>query len=71
MESRIAKLEVLFEGLEKSSEDHHGEIKEQMSEIFERLRTLERMAWIAIGSTGAFGAIVTYFGSHIMGLLKS
>jgi len=43
--------------------------KEQIvreKEIFERLRTLERMAWLAIGSTGAFGAIVTYFGQTIL-----
>ena len=65
MESRVSKLEVKVDELEKRVDDHR-----QMTEIFDRLRALERMAWIAIGSTGAFGAIVTYFGSHIMGLLN-
>ena len=42
---------------------------ESLKEIFNRLRTLERMAWIAIGSTTAFGVVVTYFGKTITNLL--
>ena len=44
--------------------------KENMKEIFDRLRTLERMAWIAIGTTTSFSAIIAYFGNSIMKLLK-
>ena len=43
---------------------------ESLKEIFERLRALERMAWIAIGSTAAFGTVVSYFGNTILKLMK-
>ena len=43
---------------------------QSLGEIFKRLRTLERMAWIAIGSTTAFGVLVTYFGKGIISLLN-
>jgi len=43
--------------------------KENLKEIFDRLRTLERMAWIAVGSTTAFGAVIVYFGTSIMKVL--
>lgn len=44
--------------------------RESLKDIFDRLRVLERMAWIAIGSTTAFGAIVTYFGNTLLKLIK-
>ena len=43
--------------------------QESLKEIFNRLRTLERMAWIAIGSTTAFGSVVVYFGKTITSML--
>ena len=43
--------------------------EKNMNEIFDRLRTLERMAWIAVGSTTAFGAVIVYFGTSIMKVL--
>ena len=46
------------------------EQSEAIKEIFDRLRTLERMAWIAIGSTVAFSTIATYFGNAIMKVIK-
>src|SRR3990167_9065815 len=34
----------------------------QMSEIFSRLRVLERMAWVVIGGLGALGTVATFLG---------
>ena len=69
--SNIERTGERFEADLRYRSERAGEATVQMKDIFMRLQSLERMAWIAIGSTGAFGAIVTYFGSHIMGLLKS
>src|SRR5678815_5926756 len=44
--------------------------EKNMNEIFDRLRMLERMAWIAVGSTTAFGAMIAYFGNSIMKILS-
>lgn len=44
--------------------------QESLRDIFERLRTLERMAWIAIGSVAAFGTVITYFGNLILKVLR-
>lgn len=43
--------------------------QKSLDEIFHRLRMLERMAWVAIGSTTAFGSVVVYFGKTIVELL--
>ena len=69
MESRVARLEVRVEGLEKDAAHDENKSEEQLKEIFDRLRTLERMAWIAIGSTVAFSTIATYFRSTILKIL--
>ena len=34
--------------------------------IFKRLRSLERLAWIAIGGLGSIGALATFFGWSIL-----
>ena len=74
LQFRLSNIERTGERFEADLRHRSGQDTDNradMKEIFTRLQSLERMAWIAIGSTGAFGAIVTYFGSHIMGLLKS
>lgn len=43
--------------------------QQSLKEIFERIRTLERLAFIAIGGVGAIGAIATFFGWNILKLL--
>lgn len=40
-----------------------------LSEIFKRIRALERLAWIAIGGLGAVGAVATFFGWNILKIL--
>ena len=43
--------------------------KVSLKEIFERIRVLERLAYIAIGGLGAVGAVATFFGWNILKLL--
>ena len=43
--------------------------KVSLKEIFERIRILERLAYIAIGGLGAVGAVATFFGWNILKLL--
>ena len=43
--------------------------KGSLREIFERIRVLERLAYIAIGGLGAVGAVATFFGWNILKLL--
>ena len=43
--------------------------KVSIKEIFDRLRTLERLAYIALGGLGAVGAVATFFGWNILKLL--
>ena len=40
-----------------------------MKEIFDRLRTLERLAYLAMGGVGAVGAVATFFGWNILKIL--
>ena len=73
LQARLAGIErtgTRFEADLQHRSGRDGETQVHLNEIFSRLRTLERMAWIAIGSTAAFGTIATYFGSNIMKLLK-
>ncbi len=73
LQARLASIErtgTRFEADLQHRNGRDGDLKVQMNEIFDRLRMLERMAWIAIGSTTAFGTIVAYFGGSIMKLLK-
>ena len=76
MEDLQAKLSSLERtGARFESDLTHRTMKENgteksLTEIFDRLRTLERMAWIAIGSTAAFGTLMTYFASNILKLIK-
>ena len=43
--------------------------KVSLKEIFERIRVLERLAYIAIGGLGAVGAVATFFGWNILKML--
>lgn len=43
--------------------------KASIKEIFDRLRTLERLAYIAIGGLMAVGGVATFFGWNILKLL--
>ena len=43
--------------------------KVSLKEIFERIRVLERLAYIAIGGLGAIGAAATFFGWQVLKLL--
>ncbi len=73
LQARLAGIErtgVRFEADIQHRSGRDGELKENMDEIFKRLRTLERMAYVAIGSTAAFGAVISYFGTTILKLLK-
>ena len=72
LQAKLANLErtgVRFETdlTHRSMKDNGTE--KSLNEIFARLRSLERMAWIAIGSTTAFGSMVVYFGKTITNML--
>src|SRR3990167_6157520 len=40
--------------------------QESLKEIFDRLRTLERLVWIASGGMMALSAVATFFGLNIL-----
>ena len=75
MEDLIARLS----GIERSAARFETDLlhrngsdldtKVSLKEIFERIRTLERLAYIAIGGLGAVGAVATFFGWNILKLL--
>ena len=72
LQERLAGIErtgARFEADLNHRNGHDMNTREQMKEIFDRLRTLERMVWIAVGSTVAFGSVITYFSSNIVKLL--
>ena len=43
--------------------------KVSLKEIFERIRVLERLAYIAIGGLGVIGALASFFGWQVLKLL--
>ena len=44
-------------------------LQEQLSGIFERIRVVERMIWVATGGALAVGGIATFFGWNILKVL--
>ena len=40
-----------------------------LKEIFDRIRKIERLIWIAVGGLGAVTAVATFFGWNILKLL--
>ena len=72
LQTRLAGIERTGVRFETDLQHRNGrdtETQKTLGEIFNRLRALERMAWIAIGSTTAFGSVVVYFGKTITSLL--
>ena len=72
LQAKLAGLEktgIRFEAdLEHRSTRENGTEK-SLNEIFKRLRTIEHIIWLALGSTAAFGAVISYFGHNLMVLL--
>ena len=65
LERSAARFEVDLAHRLGSDVDTKGSLKE----IFERIRVLERLAYIAIGGLGAVAAVATFFGWNILKLL--
>lgn len=76
MEDLNAKLSSLEKtGIRFEADLAHRSTKENgteraLEEIFNRVRTIERTIWLAIGSTTAFGAMFAYFGHNLAVLLS-
>ena len=70
--SRLAGIEQSAARFETDLLHRNGsdlDTKVSLKEIFERIRILERLAYIAIGGLGAVGAVATFFGWNILKLL--
>lgn len=48
---------------------HQLTMQESLKEIFDRLRMLERLVWIASGGMLALGTVATFFGWEILKVL--
>ena len=69
LQARLAGIEhtgARFEADLAVRQDRESEFHKQLSEIFHRLRMLERMAWIATGGVVSVGGIATFFGWAIL-----
>ena len=76
MEDLIARLS----GIERSAarfetdlmhrNGHDSDTKGSLKEIYDRLRTLERLIWIAVGGLVVVGGIVSIVGGNILKLLS-
>ncbi len=75
MEDLLARLSGIERSAERFETDrlHRNgsdvDTKGSLREIFDRVRTLERLAYIAIGGAAAVGALATFFGWNILKLL--
>lgn len=49
---------------------HDTDTKGSLREIYDRLRTLERLVWIAVGGMVVVGSIMSIVGSKILTLLS-
>lgn len=70
--ARLAGIERSAARFETDLQHRNGndlDTKISLKEIFERIRILERLAYIAIGGLGAVGAVATFFGWNILKLL--
>ena len=66
---RLGRLEGDLQVHAASDEKSFKDVREWLIAIDDRLRTIERLVWIAVGGTTAFGSIVVYFASSVNKLL--
>ena len=66
MESRIAVLETKVSSLERNNSEDEATVQNQLTDIYARLRNVERSIWLATGGVIAVGAIATFFGWNIL-----
>ena len=79
MTNMMEDLQAQLAGLRRSADrfeadlshrsDNDGTIRDSMKEIFARLRTVERLIYIAVGGVIVTGGIVSIVGGKILGLL--
>ena len=66
MESRLAVLETKVYALEKNNDEDEATVQNQLTDIYARLRNVERSIWLATGGVIAVGGIATFFGWNIL-----
>jgi len=72
LQARLAGIEktgARFEADMMHRNGHDTTTQTRLDSISERLRVLERMAWVAIGGLGALGTVATFFGWQVLKLL--
>lgn len=73
VQARYRDISVSFGRIEISFTEHLKDDKQMalgISEMDKRMRTIERLTWIAVGGVMVIGGMVAIFGSVIMRYLK-
>jgi hypothetical protein len=73
VQKRYQDTALMFGRIETAFTQHlkdDREMAQSFANLDGRLRTVERLAWVAVGGLAVIASLVTIFGSHAIGMVK-